>query len=121
MERKSIKPECDFLEFKNNKIRYKCKECEKIWLKPINGLINGLIKKSPSAYQFCNGGLNKFVLLLRKVVYPYEYMDILGRFDETSLPDKKAFYSKLNEEGISNIDHAHSQKVWEVFEIKGLA
>ena len=48
-------------------------------------------------------------------------MDILGRFDETSLPDKKAFYSKLNEEGISNIDHAHSQKVWEVFEIKGLA
>ena len=30
---------------------------------------------------------------------------------------KKSFF----EEGISNIDHAHSQKVWEVFEIKGLA
>ena len=52
MERKSIKPECDFIELKNNKIRYKCKECEKIWLKPINGLINGLIKQFPSVYQF---------------------------------------------------------------------
>ena len=45
-------------------------------------------------------------------------MDSWERFNETSLPDKKAFYSKLNEEGISNIDHAHSRKVWEVFEIK---
>ena len=47
-------------------------------------------------------------------------MDSWERFDETSLPDKKAFYSKLNEKGISNIDHAHRQKVWEVSEIKSL-
>ena len=39
---------------------------------------------------------------------------------EESLPDKKAFNSQANEEGISNLDHAHSQKVWEVFEIKNL-
>ena len=37
-----------------------------------------------------NGDLNKFVLLLRKGVYPYEYMDSWERFNETSLPDKKA-------------------------------
>ena len=30
------------------------------------------------------------------VVYPYEYMDNWERFDETSLPDKKAFYSELS-------------------------
>ena len=40
-------------------------------------------------YQFCNGDLKKFVFLLRKGPYPYEYMDSWERFDETSLPDKK--------------------------------
>ena len=37
--------------------------------------INGLIEKFPSVYQFCDGDLDKFVLLLRKGVYPYEYID----------------------------------------------
>ena len=39
-------------------------------------------------------------------------------FHETSLPDKKAFYSKLNLKDITNKSYAHAQKVWEVFEIK---
>ena len=47
-------------------------------------------------HQFCYGDLNKFVLLLRKGVYSYEYMDSWERFNETSLPDKKYFYSELN-------------------------
>ena len=59
-------------------------------------LITGLIKTFPRIYQFCNDDLNKFVLLLRKDVYCYEYMDSWERFDETSLPDKKAFYSELD-------------------------
>ena len=120
MERKNIKPECDIIGFENNKLRYKCKKCKKIWLNPVNELINGLIKKFPSVYQFCNDDLNKFALLLRKGVYIHEHMDSWESFDETSLPDKKAFGSKLNEEGISNIDHAHSQKLWKIFEIKKL-
>ena len=37
-------------------------------------------------HKFCNGDLNKFVLLLRKGVYPYEYMNSWERFNETSLP-----------------------------------
>ena len=32
--------------------------------------IEGLIEEFPSMYQFCNGNLNKFILLLRKGVYP---------------------------------------------------
>ena len=39
-----------------------------------------LIKKFPSTYQLCNNDLNKFALLLRKSVYPYEYMDSWKRF-----------------------------------------
>ena len=47
-------------------------------------------------------------------------MDSWERFDETSLPVKEVFYSKLNIKGISDKDYAHGQKVWEVFEIKTL-
>ena len=36
--------------------------------------------------------------------------------NETLLPDKKAFYSKLNLEDITDEDYAHAHKVWEVFE-----
>ena len=64
--------------------------------------------------------LINFVLLLRKGVYPYEYMDSWERFNETSLPDKKAFYSELNLEDITDKDYEHAQKVWKVFGIKNL-
>ena len=72
--------------------------------------INGLIKKFPSVYQFCNGDLNKFVLLLRKGVYPYEYMDSWEKFDETSFSDKTNFYSVLNLEDITDEDYEHAKK-----------
>ena len=53
--------------------------------------INGLIKKFPNVYQFCNGDANKFILLLRKGVYSYQYMDSWERSNKTSLSDKKSF------------------------------
>ena len=79
--------------------------------------MEGLIEQFPSIYQFCNGNLNKFVLLLRKGVYPYECMDSWEKFDETTLPPKKDFFREINLEGTSDEDYAHPQKVWEVFEI----
>ena len=57
--------------------------------------INALIKKFPNTYKFCNNDINKFILLLRKGVYPYEYMDSWEKFNETTLPNKKTYYSKL--------------------------
>ena len=59
-------------------------------------------------------------MLLRKGVYPYEYLDSWEKFDETTLPSKEAFYSNLNLEDISSEDYVHTQKVWDVFEIKDL-
>ena len=91
-KRRKIKWVCNFIGLKNNKLNYECKECKKRWLKPVNGLI----KKFPNIHQFCNRHINQFVLLLRRVVYLYEHMDSWKRFDETSLLDKKAFYSKLS-------------------------
>ena len=79
MERKKIRSECELIGVKDNRLKYKCKERNDISTKSINGLI----EKFPRTYEFCNGNLNKFVLLLRKGVYPYEYMDSQGRFNET--------------------------------------
>ena len=42
--------------------------------------------------------------MLRKGVYPYEYVDNWEKFDETSLPNKEDFYSSLNMEDINDID-----------------
>ena len=79
-----------------------------------------LSEKFPNTYQFCNRDLNKFSLLLRKGVYPYEYMDSSEKFNETELPDKESFYSKLNKEGITDEDYVHAQKVWDTFNIQNL-
>ena len=116
MERKNIKSEYEFIGLKNDRFHYKCKEYGKRCSKSKNGLD----KKFPSVYQFCNGNLNNFVLLLRKGVYPYEYFHSWERFNETSLPPKKAFYSKLNLWYITDKDYNHAQNVLEVFGIHNL-
>ena len=64
--------------------------------------------------------LTKFILLLKKGIYPYEYMDSWERFDETSLPDKKAFYSELSLEDITDKDYAHARKVFKELKLKNL-
>ena len=99
-----------------HKLNYEFKEFKKRWLKPIIGLL----KKFPNIHHFCNGDINKFVSLLRKVFYPYQYIGNWERFDETSLPDKKAFYSKLYLEDITDKDQAHARKVFEELGLKNL-
>ena len=60
------------------------------------------------------------MLLLKKGVYPYEYMDHWDRFNEEKLPNKSDFYSSLNMENISEIDYRHTLKVFNKFNIKNL-
>ena len=91
-------------------------KCENEQLEPINELI----KKFSNTHKFCNNDLSKIFLLLRKGVYPYEYMDSWERFNETALPNKKAFYSELYLEDITNKDYTHAQKVFEEFKLKNL-
>ena len=47
-------------------------------------------------------------------------MESWERFDETSLPDKKAFYSKLHLESITNEDYTNAQKIFEKLKLKDL-
>ena len=66
-ERKTMS-ERSLFDLKSNELYYECKECIYESYKSINGLN----KKFPNTYRFCNEDVNKFVLLLRKGVYPYE-------------------------------------------------
>ena len=52
---------------------------------------------------------NQLSLLLRKDVYPYDYVDCMKKLDETSHPPKDAFYSKLTGQGIADEDYQHAQ------------
>ena len=90
---------------------YKCKECKEEWKRTINELIENF----SSVYQFCNGDLNKFVLLLRKGVNPYEHMDSCENFDENILPPKEALYINLNLEDIRVTRITHMLKKYGMY------
>ena len=71
-------------------------------------------------YILSKNDVNKFKLLLRKGVYPYQYIDSWKRFNEIELPSKDKFYSTLNLEDISADDYAHAINVWNTFNINNL-
>ena len=105
----------DYVKIKDNQLIFRCSSCKKNYEKDFN---KDLIKSFANICKFCNGDLNKFILLLRKGFYPYEYMDSWRRFDETSLPDKEAFYSNLNMEDITDTDYRHANKVFKKFKLR---
>ena len=59
-------------------------------------------------------------LLLRKGVYPYDYVDTPAKLQEQQLPRQEDFYSLLTEQHISDEDYTHAQKVWETFNCQTL-
>ena len=74
-----------FLEYesvKDNLIKYKCLYCNKNFSSEIDFSV------FKNTFQFSNNDINKFIILPRKGVYPYEYMDDRETFNETSLPEK---------------------------------
>ena len=74
-------------------------------------------RKIFNTYKFSNHDSDKFILLLRKCVYPYEYMDDWEKFIEALSPEKEDFYGHLNEEDIIDAGYAHPKKVCKDFEI----
>ena len=62
----------------------------------------------------------RYKLLAKKGIYPYDYMNGIAKFSEIQLPPKKKIYSKLNDCGVSDEDYEHAQKIWKEFEIQNL-
>ena len=99
----------DYMITKDKQLIFRCFECKKNYKKHFN---KELITRFANIYEFCNEDINKFILLLRKGAHPYEYIDSWKRFNETSLPDKEAFYSSLSMEDITDVDHRHAKTVF---------
>ena len=103
--------------FRDDKLIFRCFACKKNYQKDFD---KNLMNRFENTYRFCNEDINNFILLLRKGVYPYEYMDSWERFNETSLPDKKVFCSELYLKDISDKDYTHTQKLFEKLKLKNL-
>ena len=99
----------DYMTTKDEQLIFRCFRCKKDYEKNFN---KELIQRFANTYEFFNGDLNKFILLLRNGIYPYEYMGSWQRFDETSLPDEEAFYSNLNMEDITDVDYRQGKTVF---------
>ena len=99
----------DYMTTKEERLIFRCFKCKKNYEKDFN---IELIQRFANIYELCNGDLNKFILLLRKGLYPYEYIDRWERFNETSLSDKETFYSNLNIEDIKDVDYKNAKIVF---------
>ena len=107
----------DYLIIKDEQLIFKCFECKKNYQKDFD---KELINRFSSTYELCNEDITEFILLLRKGVYPYEYMDNWEIFNEALLPNKEAFYSNLDMENITDTDYIHTNKVYKEFKLKNL-
>ena len=86
----------------------------------MNKIDEELKKRFKNTFQFFNSVINKFVLLLRNGVYPYEKINDWEKFNETTLSKKEEFYSSLSMEDITDEDYVHEKRVCKDFEIKNL-
>ena len=98
-------------------IKYKCLSSTKDYSTKLD---EKLKKRFKNTSKFYDNNINKFILLLRKDVYPNEFMDEWGNFNETTLPEKEKFYSNLNIEDIIDPDYMHVKRVCKDFEMKNL-
>ena len=113
--------DCDcFLEYesmKDNLIKYKCLSCNKDYSDKLDEKIE---IKFMNTFKFSNNDINKFILLLRKGIYPYEYVDDWEKFNKTTLSEKEEFYSNLNMEEIVDVDYMHRKRVCKDFETENI-
>ena len=77
----------------------------------LDSLVNNLARGNNKFFGFEDYNESQCKLLIRKGIYPYEYMDNWDKFKETTLPPKSSFYSKLNMSGVSDQDYEHACKV----------
>ena len=86
---------------------FKCLCCNKNYHKQVE---ENLKKNFVNINKFSNHDISKFIMFLRKSVYPYQYMDDWEKFNEASLPDKVDYYSHLNMEDITDAYYTHTKR-----------
>jgi hypothetical protein len=63
---------------------------------------------------------NEYKMFLRKGIFCYEHVDSLCKLNETNLPPKECFFSKLNNLEVSDDDYAFAKTVWDKFNVANL-
>ena len=101
--------------FKDDLIEYNCLYCNKNYKQKLD---KKLKERFFNTYKFSNHNNNKFILLVPKGVYPYQYQDDWEKFNEKSLPKKEGFNNHFNMEDLTDADYAHAKGVCKDFEIK---
>ena len=106
----SVKTVIVFLNMKVS--RTICKNLNALLQIKINqtSLIKKIKKHFKNTFKFSYNDISKFILLLRKGVYPYEYMDDQDKCNGTTLPEKEEFYSNLNMENITDFKNLKKKK-----------
>ena len=107
----------EYTDLKDDLIEYQCLCCNKNCQQKFD---EKLKDRFFNTCKVSNHDNNKFILWLRKEVYPYEYMNDWEKFNETSLPKKEHFYSHLKIEDTTDADYQHAKRVCKDFEIKDL-
>ena len=86
----------------------------------LDSLVNNLARGGHEFWGFENYNCRQRELLIRKAIYPYEYMDSWDKFKETNLPRIEKFYSNLNMSGVSDGDYECACRVWREFGIRNM-
>ena len=104
-------------EVKDKTFKIVFKDSLKFMSSSLGALVNNLPKdgfKNISKYYTPE----QVELIKQKGFYPYEYINSIEKFNDTKLPPRKAFYSKLTERGITEKDYKHAWNVWNTFKMK---
>ena len=86
----------------------------------LDSLTTNLVRGGKKLFGFEEYTPKQYELLIKKGIYPHKYMSEWDRFEETKLPHKEAFYSKLNMVGVSFENYERACKVWKEFGIRNL-
>ena len=104
-------------EVKDKTFKIVFKDSLKFMSSSLGALVNNLPKngfKNISKYYTPE----EVELIKQKGFYPYEFMDTEEKFNNTKLPPREAFYSKLSGKGITEKNYKHACNVWNTFKMK---
>ena len=115
---KTIELDDDDDDKKKNKIEIRYIESFKFMASSLDSLSKNLLREQFREMDKVFEGDTD--LLIRKGVYPYDYMDSFDKFNETVLPPVNEFYSQLNDSNVNQKVYEHALKVWAHFDIKNM-
>ena len=118
---------CDDKSFKNIKVTYgkfnyrkiirtTCKTCKSRQ----DQQYHKLISKFPNTFKLCRNNVEKSLLLLRKGVYAYEYMNSTDKFIEKSYPLLISFILNSKVIVLALMITIMQKKVWDLFKLNNL-